>query len=122
MIYSDPSGHSAVLIGLIVGAIVGAGIGFGNTVYIDYQDDREIFNGSVKWYDYLGATILGGAVGAFAAKEFTFGAGAYIANSGELVVSARITITGAQILALLICLLKVVYLVISTKISNGRKK
>ncbi len=42
--------------------------------------------------------MIGAGIGAFAAKEFTFGAGAYIATSGELVVSAGITITGAQIL------------------------
>ena len=65
---ADPSGHSAILAGLIIGAIVGAGIGFGTVAYTDYQDDGQIFNGSVEWYDYLGATtaggILGGVIGA----------------------------------------------------------
>ena len=115
--YYDPTGHSAILIGLIIGAIIGAGIGFGTVAYTDYQDDGQIFNGSVEWYDYLGATILGGAIGAgigagigyiapqigsalssFASQQFTFGAGAYLSASGELVMSTGLTITGAQVL------------------------
>lgn len=115
--YYDPTGHSAILIGLIIGAVIGAGIGFGTAAYIDYQDDGQIFNGSIAWYDYLGATILGGAIGAgigagigyiapqigtalssFAAQKFTLGAGTYLTASGELAMSAGLTITGAQIL------------------------
>lgn len=111
--YYDPSGHSAILVGLIIGAIVGACIGFGTAAYIDYQDDGQIFNGSVAWYDYLGTTVLGGAIGAgigyiapyigsafssFAAQKFTIGGGAYLAANGELVVSAGLTFTGAQVL------------------------
>ena len=114
--YSDPSGHSAILVVLIIGAIIGASIGFGTAAYIDYQDDGQIFNGSVAWYDYLGATVLGGAVGAaigagigeiaphigsalssFAAQKFTFGAGLYLSSS-EAALSAGFTITGAQVL------------------------
>ena len=117
IMFSDPSGHSAVLVGLIIGAIIGAGLGFGTATYIDYQDDEQIFNGSVAWYDYLGATVLGGAAGAvvgavigniapqiggalssFAAQEFTFGAYTYITAGGELMISAGVTITGSQIL------------------------
>ena len=60
----DPSGHSAILIGLIIGAIIGAAAGFGAAAYVDYTDDGEVFNGSVAWYDYLGATVLGAGVGA----------------------------------------------------------
>ena len=117
IMYADPSGHSAILVGVIIGAIVGATIGFGTAAYIDYQDDGQIFNGSVVWYDYLGATVLGGAAGAaigagigyiapnigstlssFAAQQFTFGAGVYLSASGELVMPAGLTITGAQVL------------------------
>ena len=113
----DPTGHSAILIGLIIGAVIGAAVGFGTAAYIDYQDDGQVFNGSVAWYDYLGATILGGAIGAgigagigyiapqigsalssFAAQQFTFGAGTYLTASGELAMTAGLTITGAQIL------------------------
>ncbi len=115
--YYDPTGHSAILIGLIIGAVIGAAVGFGTAAYIDYQDDGQVFNGSVAWYDYLGATILGGAIGAgigagigyiapqigsalssFAAQQFTFGAGTYLTASGELAMTAGLTITGAQIL------------------------
>ena len=117
VMYADPEGQSAILIGLIIGAIIGACIGFGAATYIDYQDDGEIFNGSVAWYDYAGATILGGAVGAaigagivylapqiagalssFAAQEFTIGAGTYVAATGELVMSAGVTFTGSQVI------------------------
>ena len=59
----DPSGHFAIS-ALIIGAIIGVAIGFGGTVLADHVDYGHIFNGSVAWYDYLGATILGGAIGA----------------------------------------------------------
>ena len=92
--YSDTSGHSEILIGLIIGAILGAILGFGTAAYIDYQDDGQIFNGSVKWYDYLGATVLGGVIGA--------GIGAvigYIAPQigGTLVFACEIGSSGAGI-------------------------
>ena len=102
--YADPSGHSVILISLIIGAA----IGFGTAAYIDYQDDGQIFNGSVKWYDYLGATVLGGAIGAglgaFAGMSFsasipTFG---WINTGGALMFgitgTTTLTITGAQLL------------------------
>ena len=117
IMYGNPSGHSAILIGLIIGAIVGVTIGFGTAAYIDYQDDGQIFNGSVAWYDYLGATVLGGAAGAaigagigyialqigsalssFAAQKFTIGVGLSLSSNGAAVMSAGLTITGTQIL------------------------
>ena len=85
----DPSGHF-VISAIIIGAIIGAAIGFGTAAYIDYQDDGQIFNGSVAWYDYLGATVLGGAIGAglgafagmsFSASISTFG---WINSGGTL--------------------------------------
>ena len=115
--YLDPTGNSAVLIGLFIGAIVGTTIGLGTAAYIDYQDDGLIFNGSVAWYDYLGASIFGAALGAvigagigyiaphigsalssFAAQKFTFGAGVYLNANGQLVMTAGVTISGAQVL------------------------
>lgn len=65
----DPEGTfvislSALLIGALVGAGIGAAIGFGSTVYQDYKDDGEIFNGSVSVGDYVGATLGGGIAGA----------------------------------------------------------
>ena len=114
--YADPSGHFVVS-ALIIGAIVGATIGFGTAAYIDYQDDGQIFNGSVAWYDYLGATILGGTAGAaigagigyiapqigsalssFASTSFTFGGGITLSTGGAATMTAGLTITGAQIL------------------------
>ena len=81
--YADPSGHfmisTAVLIGAIIRAVVGAGAGFGIVAYNDYADDGEIFNGSVKWYDYLGPTLLGGAVGAVVGGAIGYGIG-YLAG------------------------------------------
>ena len=116
--YADPSGHF-VISALIIGAIVGATIGFGTAAYIDYKDDGRVFNGSVAWYDYLGATVLGGVAGAaigagigyiapqigsalssFASTSFTFGSGIAISASGAATMSAGLTITGAQVLGL----------------------
>ena len=102
----DPTGHSAVLIGLIIGAL----IGFGTATYIDYQDDGQIFNGSVAWYKYLGAIVLGGAIGAglgaftgmsfsatiptgFALEQTSAGTMALVATG-----SMTLTVSGAQIL------------------------
>lgn len=74
--YFDPTGHSAILIGLIIGAIFGAAAGFGLATYKDYKDDGKVFNGSVEWYEYVGLTIAGGVIGG------GLGAGAgYIASS-----------------------------------------
>ncbi len=112
VMYVDPSGHSAILIGLIIGAIVGAGVGFGTAAYIDYKDDGQVFNGSVAWYDYLGSTVLGGVlgagigagIGAFAGMSFsasfpTFG---WINSGGSFMFgvagATTLTFTGAQAL------------------------
>ena len=103
--YADPSGSSAIVIGAIIGAV----LGFGAAAYIDYRDDGQIFNGSVAWYDYLGATLTGGAIGAgiayclpaissFAGSSFSFGGGAAMLLDGTAVAIPEITVTGAQIL------------------------
>ena len=64
--FSDPSGH-AIITTIIIGAIIGATVGFGKTVYNDYQDDGDIFNGSIGAGDYVATTLtwtaIGGAVG-----------------------------------------------------------
>ena len=77
--YIDPTGHffisTAVLIGAIIGGIIGLCIGFGIATYIDYKDDGQIFNGSVAWYDYLGAAILGGVIGAAIGAAIGYGIG-----------------------------------------------
>ena len=108
--YYDPSGHFAIS-ALIIGAIIGAAVGFGTAAYIDYQDDGQIFNGSVKWYEYLGATVLGGVIGAglvaFASMSFSatiptgFAMVQTSAGTTAIVVTSSLTLTasGAQILA-----------------------
>lgn len=104
--YYDPTGHSAVLLGLILGAIIGAGLGFGVAAYKDYKDDGEVFNGSVKWYDYAGATLVGGALGASIGYAIptigTFmglGGGMSMSTSGAAVMSSSIYMVGAAGLA-----------------------
>ena len=108
----DPTGHF-VLTALIVGAIIGTIIGFGVATYIDYKDDGQVFNGSVKWYDYLGATVTGGIIGAgigggigyiapaissFASTSFTIGAGVSI-SGGAAVATTGVVVSGAEILS-----------------------
>ncbi len=112
IMYVDPSGHF-VISALIIGAIIGATVGFGAATYIDYKDDGKIFNGSVEWYDYLGATLLGGVIGAgigyiapqigsalssFASTSFTIGGGLTYTATGEAILSAGITFSGAEVL------------------------
>ena len=63
IMYADPSGQF-IISTLIICAIVGAAVGFGTAAYIDYQDDGQIFNGSVKWYEYVGGTVTGAVLGA----------------------------------------------------------
>ena len=105
IMYVDPSGCLAFF---IITAIIGAVIGFGTALYIDYKDDGQIFNGSVKLYEYLGTTILGGLIGAglgaFAGMSFaisipTFG---WMNAGGALALcikgTATLTITGSQVL------------------------
>ena len=107
--YVDPTGHFAVR-ALIIGAIIGAVVGFGIAGYIDYQEDGQIFNGSVKWYDYLGATVLGGVIGAglgaFSSMSFSatiptsFAMLQTSAGTISIVVTSSLTLTasGAEIL------------------------
>ena len=106
VMYSDGSGHFAIS-ALVIGAIIGACIGFGTAAYVDSKDG-QMFNGDVKWYDYLGATALGGLAGAglgafatttFAASIPTLG----LVNSGGALTlgvtgSIELAISGAQIL------------------------
>lgn len=123
--YYDSSGHSAILIGLIIGAL----IGFGTAAYIDYQDDGQIFNGSVEWYDYLGASVVGGVIGAgfgaFAGMNFsvnipTFG---WINSGGALMYGITgtnaVTFTGEQILGVA-GLLGVTYMFTKTSRQPGK--
>ncbi|MBQ3115966.1 MAG: hypothetical protein IJC07_02950 [Clostridia bacterium] len=58
----DPTGTS--LTAIIVLAIIGVAAGLFVAGVVDHCDDGELFNGSVKWYNYLGAAVLGGLIGA----------------------------------------------------------
>ena len=81
---ADPTGNSAVVVGLIIGAIVGALLGFGTVAYNDYQDDKQIFNGSVEWYEYVGGTLTGSILGA--------GVGATIGLGGQAIIGGLISV------------------------------
>ena len=65
VMYVDPTGEF-LLSALIIGAVIGAAVMFAATVYADYQDDGEIFNGSISVGDYVLNTITGAAIGALA--------------------------------------------------------
>ena len=87
--YADPSGCSAILVGLIIGAFVGAVGGFGTVIYTDYQDDGQIFNGSVAWYEYLVGTAIGAILGA--------GVGGVVGAGGAVLTSAMSSVTNKLI-------------------------
>ncbi len=70
IMYADLSGLSAILIGLIISAVVGVGIG-----YIAPQ--------------------IGSALSSFTEQKFTLSARTYYTASGELTMTAGLTITKA---------------------------
>ena len=109
----DEEGNICFLACLIIGAVVGAVVGFAAATYADHKDDGKVFNGSVVWETYVGATLLGtllglaagaGAyyaapvIGQFLASSISVG-GSVMAESGVAAVGSGITITGAQILS-----------------------
>ena len=100
VMYVDPTGDFAIS---ILALIIGACIGFGMAAYIDSKDG-QMFNGDVKWYDYLGATALGGVVGALATIAFTASIPTFglISSGGALSLgitgAAELTISGVQVL------------------------
>ena len=114
--FADPSGHSATLTAILIGLVIaGVATGFAIASAIDYYDDGKIFNGSVAWYDYVGASALGGAIGygigylfgpaltAFAGATLfsvTFPSTAVMGAGGSvaLVGGATLCVTGADIL------------------------
>ena len=61
----DPNGNF-FLACLLIGLVVGAAVGFGVSVYQDYKDDGEVFNGSVTTREYVVNTLLGGVIGGMA--------------------------------------------------------
>jgi len=102
VMYTDPSGH-AIITAIILGALIGAGIGFGVTVYNDYDDDGEVFNGSIETSDYIANTLLGGAIGA-GAGAIAPTIGSFLSSNFALAVPAVaggtavvLNVSGAQI-------------------------
>ena len=106
----DPEGTIAItLLCAIIGAIIGAAAGFGVAANNDYNDDGEIFNGSVPWYNYAGATVVGGATGgligyaapaiaSFLGTTFTASIPTITGSGGALAISSvSISVTGTQI-------------------------
>ena len=97
--YYDPSGH--LITALIIGGCVLFGIGA--TMYADYKDDGEIFNGSITLDRYIiNASVMGaiGAafcylpqIGSFLSNNFTLGS---VFIGGEVVA---VSVSGAQIVA-----------------------
>ena len=99
VMYTDPSGHF-----IIAAIVVGLAIGFGATLYSDYEDDGEIFNGSVDAEDYIVNTAVGGlagaaigyiapALGGAAASSYAIAGGEVVAAfSGAVVAGAATTV------------------------------
>lgn len=95
------------------------------------KDDGKIFNGSIKWFEYIGATLLGGVIGtglgAFAGLSFsaTLPTGFAMLQTSvgtmELVATGTMTftITGAQILSVA-GLLDVTYMFVKGDLPNNK--
>ena len=104
MIYVDPDGNIA---GMIILGIIGLAAGFGVASYIDSKDG-DMYNGDVMWYDYLGASVVGGILGAFAGAlagssfSFSIPTLGYVNSGGAISIgvtgTATITVSGAQVL------------------------
>ena len=115
VMYVDPSGNIA-LSTIVIGLIIGVAAGLGISLYADYLDDGQVFNGSVEWYEYLFAGIVGGllgaaigyitpAVGGFLKSTFSItlpSLGSIISSGGAKAIASGVTIsiTGAQALSL----------------------
>ena len=61
--YTDPTGYSISFLFILAGIAIGATVGFLGTMYSDYVDDGEVFNGSVDTESYVSNTVVGGIVG-----------------------------------------------------------
>ena len=106
VMFTDPTGES-ITVAIIAGLLIGAGIGFGGTLYTDYSDDGEVFNGSVSAVGYIGNTAMGGLIGSFCgyfapaisgfmSSSFTLGIPKMM---GDVVAMQIVTVTGAQLVA-----------------------
>ena len=138
VMYSDPSGNSLILTLVLVGLAAGAAIGFGGTIYSDYKDDGQVFNGSKSVGEYIKNTVIGGVVGAgigaavgitapmmgsFLASSFSIGLPHVVGNT---LVATSATVTGAQIAGTAAAVAGLVYLYerkpVAPRIKNNSKK
>ncbi|MBR4274567.1 MAG: RHS repeat-associated core domain-containing protein, partial [Bacilli bacterium] len=103
VMYSDPSGHSAILAAILFGALLGAIGGTTSALIRDYKDNRLI-DGSIGWRSYLGSivgnTIAGAALGFAGGAGAAWlgpaiaGTGSVSAALGGLIASAGISFFG----------------------------
>ena len=104
--HSDPSGHfiislGAFLFGIAIGAVAGAAVSFSATVYDDYADDGEIFNGSISADEYVGNTIGGLVAGAGVGACSVLGAGLGAAMAaGETLAVGGVAMSGLSALGI----------------------
>ncbi len=78
----DPNGHIPFF---ILTAIIGAVIGLGIVTAVDCFDDGVVFNGSVHWGWYLGATLLGAIIGAGIGMAISyFSTGSAVSSVGKV--------------------------------------
>ena len=105
--FFDPYGESFLATLVITGIVAGAVTGFGITMYADYKDDGEVFNGSVNAAEYVGNTLIGGTIGGLtgaAASYITPAIGSFLSSSyilGSVAVGGEcvaIAVSGAQII------------------------
>ena len=100
---------ASVILAILIGALVGATIGFGATVYVDYTDDGEVFNGSVSAQDYVANTLVAGVVGGVSgglSSALTPAVTSFLSTSFPIMIptmvngaagAVAVTVTGAQI-------------------------
>ena len=106
--YIDPDGTIAITLAcLIIGAIVGAVVGFGLMLKKDWEDDGKLFNGSVSFWEYLGGTLIGAAIGGLIGYGAGVAAGllggvsmgyGIASTGGSAVLVAGGTVVGEQVL------------------------
>src|SRR5690606_29894359 len=78
---------TAILIGMGISAALGAGVSLGTTLYQDYQDDGQIFNGSIGVGEYFGNTLGGAVAGAGIGVATVLGMGVGAAILGGTVLT-----------------------------------
>ena len=101
IMYTDPSGHFIVS-SLLIGFAIGAVLGFGITMYADYEDDGEVFNGSIDAGAYVANSLMGGVAGAgvayIAPAVSTFFTTTYTLGTFTVAGEAvAVTVSGAEI-------------------------